>query len=37
MSVEDRKYLINVTVRDLQEADRQKCKGLGFDYLLESQ
>lgn len=32
-----REYLKGVTVRDLQESDRQKCEGLGFDYLLESQ
>lgn len=30
-----RKYLKGVTVRDLQESDRQKCEGLNFDYLLE--
>ncbi len=30
-----REYLKGVTVRDLQESDRQKCDGLNFDYLLE--
>lgn len=32
-----REYLKGVTVRNLQESDKQKCEGLDFDYLLESQ
>ena len=31
-----REYLKNVTVRDLDESDRDKCEGLNFKYLLES-
>lgn len=31
-----REYLKGVTVRDLAESDRERCEGLGFEYLLES-
>lgn len=32
-----REYLMGVTIRDLQESDREKLKGLNFDYMLESE
>lgn len=32
----DRDYLKGVSVRDLVENDREKCVGLGFDFMLES-
>lgn len=31
-----REYLKGVTVRDLDERDKERCKGLNFEYLLES-
>ncbi|MCI9039077.1 MAG: hypothetical protein HFJ29_04300 [Clostridia bacterium] len=31
----NKKYLKGVTIRDLAESDRERCEGLGFEFMLE--
>ena len=34
--MENKKFLTGVTIRDLCEADADKCKGLGFEFMLDN-